>query len=383
MGWIVVGLCFVMGLARDVRAETKVWPKQMQELKTVLFDLTVDLSSQDEFFSKKNSSRIGKNIKQLSKLTHEIKKGEVMAPDSDPSLPILSGILSRETARANDEWVAGNKEYARSVLKTVTQYCFACHSRNQVGPSFSGTVDEKALQNLKRLEKADFYSAVREYDKALAQYIEIVKDPKAGESRILEWEAALTRAMALSVRVKKDPALALGILDVVEASPYSPEFIKSLAKGWRKSTLEWKSESARSLQSSEGYKAESTRLFAKGRNQQQYPADRSGEIEYLRASALVHDWLALGLKGNNLSDALFMAGLSYDALQDLGIWSLHEVYYEMCVTQSPGTDIAKKCFNRLEESLYLGYTGSSGTHLPQGVKRFLDELKSIANGKKS
>jgi hypothetical protein len=110
---------------------------------------------------------------------------------------------------------------------------------------------------------------------------------------------------------------------------------------------------------------------------QQFPQDHAGDVEYLRATALLHQALKNHLNKSKEAETLYLLGRAYEVLDDLGSWNLHESYYEVCVRKAPRTAWAKSCFTRLEASIYQGYSGSSGTHLPAHERERLKELKQM------
>jgi hypothetical protein len=121
---------------------------------------------------------------------------------------------------------------------------------------------------------------------------------------------------------------------------------------------------------------------------QDYPADRAADVEYLRATALLHDALekptdnAPPLTGLERAEGLYLAGQSSEALQDLYLWSTHEFYYEDCIHAAPAAKEGQRCYRRLEATLYRGYTGSRGTQIPKSVVEHLAELRAEAFGQK-
>ena len=46
--------------------------------------------------------------------------------------------------------------------------------------------------------------------------------------------------------------------------------------------------------------------------------------------------------------------------------------------KSPHSNTADLCYRRYEESVYAGFTGSSGTDIPPEIKRRLVELRGLA-----
>ncbi|NJM09967.1 MAG: hypothetical protein HC883_03500 [Bdellovibrionaceae bacterium] len=54
------------------------------------------------------------------------------------------------------------------------------------------------------------------------------------------------------------------------------------------------------------------------------------------------------------------------------------MYYTACIEKVPHSGLAEQCFKAYEESITLGYSGSSGTHIPSAVRKHLNNLKEKA-----
>jgi hypothetical protein len=92
----------------------------------------------------------------------------------------------------------------------------------------------------------------------------------------------------------------------------------------------------------------------------------------------MHDLLGRFPQSSYSAEGLFLIGLSYDVLQDLGLWSLHEMYYQACIEKQPHSRLAQRCFERYKDSIILGYSGSSGMHIPGAVQVDLSRLQALA-----
>jgi hypothetical protein len=108
------------------------------------------------------------------------------------------------------------------------------------------------------------------------------------------------------------------------------------------------------------------------------PSQGHDEVYYLRATSILHEFLRKYPESREMPEALYLIGESYTPLQELGLWNLQEKYFQACIKEAPHTELAEKCYKRFEESVIFGFTGSSGTHLPPGLKRQLKLLKSTA-----
>lgn len=365
------------------------WNKKMQDLYQSLTELMVDISSDQKFNSPSNFKRIENNAKTFADLAHDIsaitrdgktKNGETIeSPDSDPSIPMIASLFADDTRRAYEALKSNHRAYARTILKTVSGYCVGCHTRNNKGPDFAKLAEKPEVKSLTKLEHAEFMAATRQTEKALSEFDNIISDSKTIKERPIEWEKAVRYAMAISVRVKKDPDQALKFADKILNTKEAPTFIRDDAAIWKASIQDWKKEMSRKLMTEEGLYAEALRLINKAKEVQTFPADRAGDIYFLRVSALVHDMLRMAPDGPNAANGLLLLGISYEALRDLNLWSLHEFFYESCVRKAPHTDVAKTCYKHYEQAMYHGYSGSGGLAIPKDVKVKLKELESIAS----
>ena len=386
-GWMsVVVLLSTHAYAGDKPAK---WTVKMHQMANALSEILVDASSVERFIAPKNASRIEANSKKLADLAHDIQKAtqgdktDVISPDGDLSLGLISGLFKEESSRAYQEFKRGNKVYARSILRSIPSYCMGCHTRGTGGPEFGELLPNDKMKGLTDYEKAEAYAAARQYDKALASFESVIKSAKFSRERIVEWERAARYAVAISVRVKKDPKKAIGFVDEVLSSKAIPQFFKDDAEIWKKSLTTWDKEIAETPSSEEGLFAEGQKLMAAALASQTYPADRSGEVIYLRATQVLHDLMKKYPNGSRVPESLYMLGLAYRALQDLNLWSLSDLYFEACIRKAPRTPVASQCFKQYEESMFIGYSGSGGVSIPSDVRKKIMELDGLATGMKA
>jgi len=379
-----LNVSFVVG-AVETPSSNHAWSQKMQELRSVLSELLPDLFSDEQYNSPENFKRIETNVKKLVDLAHAMPDGAstkaktVTIPDEDPSIVLISGLFKDQVLRASQDLRSGRRPYARKVLKTVTNFCIVCHTRSSSPVDFSSLQEEVPKSLTSPLERAEFFDATRQFDRALVEFDKILEDPLAAKDRQLEWERALRYGIATAVRVKRDSNRALALVNRVISSPASPVFLKEEALRWQASLEEWKEEESQKPMTADGLFAEAKDLIARARKLQEYPADRGADILYLRASAALHDFLSQYSGNSNSGEALLLLGDCYETLRDMELWSLHDLYFEACVRQFPHTPIALACYRRYEQSTFLGYTGSAGTSLPTDVRRHMNELRILAD----
>jgi hypothetical protein len=360
--------------------KSKSWNEKMRSLGKTLQALLIDLNSEARFNDPKNFKRIEKNAQEFARLAHDLKpqSKDAPSPDADLSVQIIANQFSSEAEHAVSVLKWGHRGYARNVLKSMTGYCIACHTRSQA-VGIPQLTDKNFVDSLKPLERADFLASTRQFEKALEEYEKILADPQTAANRPFDWERAVRSGLAVAVRVLKSPDRALSIVDRVLATPKAASFLKEQASQWKQSLNSWKAEPVSRPQTEEGYYSLAMKLIADAKSLQKYPADRSADVLYLRASAAVHDLLNFAPNGSRATDALYLAGLAYEVLNDLNLWDAHEFYYIACIQKSPHTEKARQCFRHYEQSIYGGFTGSSGTDIPKDVRdrlRLLDQLSN-------
>lgn len=348
------------------------WTQKMRELQKTLRSLVVDVSSDQRFQDPKNKNRIEANANKLAELAHELKTGP------DPGVSMVAGMFSLEASRAHRELVQGRREYARGLLKSLTGYCISCHTRGSGGPRFPSSELDSALSGLRLMEQAEYHASVRQFDRAFDLLQELIGDAGVSQRSPIEWERAVRYALAIAVRVKQDPDSAQWVADRVGANVRAPYFLKQQSSRWVESIRQWRKETGRKFGTEEGMHAEALRLLASAKEFQKYPADRSADVIYLRATAVLHDLLATYPDGQRTAEALYLAGQCYEVLRDAQLWELHEHYYMACIYKKPRSEIAQGCYRHFEESVYLGYSGSGGVALPDDVLEHLKSLREMA-----
>jgi hypothetical protein len=356
------------------------WSENMRSLMKTMSELLPLVHRKEEFQKAENRKFIEDSTEKLSKLSHNI-NSRSLPPETDPAIGFMAQQFAQDMQRTREALAFGQMEYARLSLRNITGYCIACHTRHGDGTKFPAQVFNSKVSNLNDMEKAEFYTATRQFDLATQFYQKALTDTRA-PLKPLEWEQAAREALALEVRVKRSPEGTMLVIDDIAKSTKATGSIKEDAVEWRKAVTNWMEESGnrrtRLLKVPPAKQIKlAEHLVASAQRRQKYPMDRAGDIEFLRASDILHTALSQGdLKDKEQAQALYLAGVSTEALRDLSFWTMHETLYELCVQKAPKSAFAKKCYQRLEASLTGSYSGSSGTNLPAEVAGKLRELKS-------
>lgn len=366
-----------------VRPEGRAWSSKMQELYKTLVDVLTDVTSDKRFKDPANKYRITNEANRLAVLVHDLTKRKMVSADKDPTLPFVAGLLEEDTKMAALALKKGNRSYARSILRTIPSYCITCHTRNDSGVQFAELPLEPSSKSLTPVERGEFFAATRQFDRAQQEFISVIRDSRTANRYPLDWLKGVRDSLNIAVRVKQDPAQASDIVLAVLDTPGAPAFVKQDAKVWKNSIEDWKNEAPRELKTEDGLHAEALRLMNDAREVQKYPMDRTADILYLRASAVLHQLMQTAPNGNYINEALLLAGVSYEVLNPIESGDLQDLYYEACIRKSPHSEIAQLCYQRYEQSIYFGYTGSAGTDIPDEAISHMIELKTLSQPEKS
>jgi hypothetical protein len=347
----------------------------MQRLSTLLSDVLPDIVS-DAPLSSDATEKVKKITAELKGLAHNIKKESKSSfpPDSDPSLAFLSTLFEKQINLADSALKGGNTEYAKNSLRMVTSYCISCHTRTDQGPSFPSLPLSPKTKSLSPFAKAQLFAATRQFDRSLSEFEKIIKDKSIASQQPIDWGKAVRHAFTLSIRVKQDPIKTEQIMKDIKSLPATPELFREFTKAWETSIAQWKGESKKTFENELALLQEAERLLKKAEGMQKYPLDHSADIEYLRVSVLAHEILSRFPQGTKTAEALLLAGTAYDVLGDRLISPLPELYYEACIEKSPKTPVAKTCYSRYKSNIDFGYTGSSGTSIPEDISTHLKNL---------
>ncbi len=105
------------------------------------------------------------------------------------------------------------------------------------------------------------------------------------------------------------------------------------------------------------------------------------EVEILEIERHLHDIMAKeSLEESQRMRASCALGKTYDMLPSPMYDSLAKRCLIFCIEKYPGSSESREAYEVLRHRVLLGYTGSSGTHLPPIVEKRLEELDTLAQG---
>lgn len=353
------------------------WPSQMQKMAKDVKELLPYLYDHDAFSKLDNRKIVGERLKDFSENAHKIspKMGEKILGE-DPMVKYSLDNLGSDLRRSYRAYEAERFDYSRLMARSALNNCFRCHSVAEPGGTAQWDLTGIEEFKLGAVEKADLLVATRKYDLALQHMERLIESEEFLKDKPFDYESILRRYLALILRVETDPQRALVVLKKVSTGKKLPRYIGEQIEGWKKSLKNWVAEIKTNKKQAQPL--ERAKLHVRRAKQiQQYPQDHAGDVEYLRVTRVLHDYLKSPTTPLNQANALMLLGQAYEVLDELGSWNLHESYYEECIRRAPKSKFAKSCFDRLEASLLQGYSGSSGIHVPASERERLKILKQL------
>lgn len=383
-GMTFILLAWAVSTAWALDSAPEEWRAKMRELSKALSEAVPLLDPDPTRDVKALTSKI-KEIHEISKQLDGKFAHAAQVPDADPALAYIAGLLKSDLERAYASLEKGHTEYAKSVIRNSVSYCVACHTRTQTGKQFPMlSALNEPMKKASWIEKIEYEAATRQFDSVIAEVMKRFEDPAVPGTNSLDLERASRVALSIAVRVKQDPERARFLAEAVSKSASATPYLKTAALAWKKDIADWQSEPRKPLDSEKALLAAARKLIDTGSTEETLVRPNS-EVKLLRASVYMHDLLRRFPESPQTAEALFLIGLSYDTLQELGLWSMHEMYYHACILKSPHTKLAEKCYQKYEDSVTMGYTGSAGTNVPKAVREHLGRLKALAgfNGKRA
>lgn len=360
-------------------AQKNEWSVKMKKMNNTLGQLLTYTSSHSLFSDPKNFKKIESELKDLAQLSHGLKMKETLAAHPDPAVRIFADDFDSYVNEAYVTYKAGHRDYAKQVISSVTQACVNCHSRTDAGVRFGDLPNSKLTQELKGVDLATYLSATRQFDSALKQYQDIVASQEILKKNVWEWQEALNQGLALAIKVKKDPSVALGFVEQALKLNDVPFYVKQNAKEWKVAILQWQDDWKKKRPTSDTELFDGAKqLIARAKNIQQHSMDHAGDVDYLLASALLYELLEKSPQYKKLPEVLFMTGVSLEAVSPRAFDHLPRVFYEECIRKSPHSSIAQSCYTAYEQQVYFAFSGSAGLDLPLDVKAKLNQLKKLA-----
>ena len=348
----------------EIKGTMQVFYKEMSAL--------LPLSLKDEtFLGAKNAKGIQRSLDQLEVTSRKLKA--MTKPFKDEALHLLGQDFHYFSKEASIAFRSGNKHKAQALIQFQSETCMSCHTMRQSAQEpklkldFISQVDYSELGTW---EKARFLTLARQFSASMSEYERLLgSDSLANEEKLLS--NAFNEYMVLGLRVtdslnrvvtffkkiiKKDQPLVLQ--KSLESWVSSMEKVSSIPKPWTVDTAK--------------------KMLKMGANLDEYPADQKGIVFSILASKIIRDLSESQPTApkSSLAEYQYLLGKSELAMDPFGFKSMS--YFARAIRLDPNTKTAQKAFKMYKQHLYLNFSGSSGTNIPEEQMAQLRELSKLA-----
>lgn len=346
---------------------------EMRKFKAIIDGLRPYMTDAQKFNAKENEKEIAAQIEQLRiQIESTAHRGYLIRNDYKTTLAMLSDHV-RSTEKNFD---AGRKDFARYMLHSSLQTCISCHSRLPAN-SAPFLEAEPIAKDKVTFAEAEFLFATRQFSEVTPVFEALVEHYPKNKMAVGDVMEALDYIATLYARILQDPKGGAKAFSSILKQKNLPPFLTEDIAAWRDYFEAWAKQKPFEIENKKDTDviAAAENILKEEKQDPFYLRDRSNNIAFLRASGLLHQFLVRFPDSPLVPQAYYLMGQSYLSLSQQFFTGVDQMYLKQCIQGFPKNPVAKKCYNLLEESIYLGYSGSSGTHVPYDVLQELNKFK--------
>lgn len=307
---------------------------------------------------------------------------QIKTPGFQPSFEVVTDHLDQ----TYENFSTKNKAFAITRLKATAEMCISCHSQLPKGKSHT-------FRNFSAVTRNDFYNdyeygdylfLIRDYTQAIRYYkkeimariaknkaLKALHNSKASNYLDFTIEKSLKRVLTIYTKVFYRPEKAITFFDAYKDEKDLPVSLKEDVKEWLSDLETWKKRRFSGNVTSE---SELTGFIKKYLERD--GDDKPSDVEQLIAAGVLYRFVNSYPKTSSAPQVLFWLGKIDYNLEHSYFYSLSEVYLKNCIKQYSKSPFAKMCFDQYKEHIEMGFTGTSGTNIPDDELEVLNELKS-------
>ncbi len=365
------------------------WKIRMQNMLSDVLTLFPYAFDDTKIIDPASASKLKMSMKSLAKHSSELKKHTAKFTQEDglkidPSFPFIAEAFEREIKSAEYAFRSENSfnPQAQNYLRAAISKCILCHTQSEIGPEIKLDQFKKHFATLSSSDKFLALAATRQFDEAMDEFAKTLRESKIVKTDQFKIDRDSKAALAIAVRVKKDPKRALSLInEIAESGSVSQTLLKDL-KGWKKAVLAWQAETPMELNSDEELFSMAKGLIDSSRRKERSLDDyENASVSLLRASSYLHTLLSSYPNSLLRAKSYILLASTYDLLPGFNLWEIPDEYLGACIKENPHSEIGEKCFQDYKELVVLGYSGSSGIHIPTDVRKHLEKMKELAKQK--
>lgn len=354
---------------------------QMNQAFMALSELIPYITDRTKFMEPKNAPLIEKKIAEMQKAFHSAKHSTIIKEDIfAPSY----NLINENIKGTSEAFKKGKKDYAHWRLKEITSLCLDCHTRipSNISSSFQNgelSIDESKFDDVYNLGIAQLI--VRRYVDAKMSFKRSIQDrliKKEFNDIILPYKQLLL----IDTKVQRNPENLITEFTTQLGHKNLPDEVIKTLKAWISRLQYWKTNKfvLSGLNSDNEVGQFITKELIPLKKRPLY--EDGQDVDLLFVSGLLSNYLFENPSSKKVAEIGYWIGWSEKFLKRENFFGSGDLFLKQCIRKYPSDPVAKKCFEEYEESMNFEFSGSSGTHIPEDVKKELDELRMLVNQKK-
>ncbi|MCB0378710.1 MAG: hypothetical protein KDD33_09475 [Bdellovibrionales bacterium] len=364
MALTLLGSCAHMG--DELKGD---WAKNMRGMAEAYEELIPYIYNSDAFRDPNNKKTISHYITELNTHSGSLDKHVARGlTGDDPLFEVGLKGLKTMINKAAESYYVESYDYSQQLLQASSNYCYKCHVRTSMGPTFlKWDQFEELTKDMNPLDHAKILIATRQFPKAaevLNNYLDKIK--KSDREEQLK---ALKMLMTVTLKNLESPAQARKGISRFSNPDHFKKYGVSL-RSWDSYLEMWQKGQ---LKAKEAHTLIKVHESKKGRG--------VNYVEALHDSIILHKALLSETEKPWRARVYSALGGIYEKFPSLGFWELPESYFEACIYEDPGTKVAKRCYFSLESKLRSTYPKDMDSPLVDRDKTRLLKLKALANKK--
>jgi tetratricopeptide (TPR) repeat protein len=348
----------------------------MHRVFDALSDLLPLSLDSKRFKAAENQAEIARAIGMLGGAVRAIEHhGELR----DPGFRFLSRSLGADVEEIRQRYNWGRLDEARFFVLEATRNCVACHSRLPsarefpLGEKLLSRVDLEAVSHH---ERGQLYVATRQFDRALANWEELFASQELTPSQ-LHLGGYLRDYLTVAIRVQGDLPRARKTLEKLAEQPNLPPYLALRIETWIRDLKTFESERLATTDL-----ARARALVNRVPTARQVPDDAALTVSDLLASSMLLGYIDSAQRRGSSDPAVAEAFYLLGVVEARGVDSYWvpqaEFHLEAAIRLDPHGPMAQQAFSLLEQSMEIGYGGTSPDTLPADLWTKLTELRKLS-----
>ncbi len=368
---------FLFLIAIMVTVKTSAGPTvEMNKAFKAITDLIPYMQDELVFSEKYNQPTIKKHLGELQAAFKAIKHDKVIRQDLfAPSYELLNLTLSNTI----DTFNKGHKEYALWQLQGLTNMCIECHTRLPPDHASSFEVGGNQIDPSKLKDPYSLgisYLIVRRYVDAKASFVRTIQD-KIIKKDMKDIILPFKQILLIEAKVLKNPNNLIAYFGEYSNRNDLPEELRKSLREWIQRVKYWQKKKLfeTELKTDEDVwsfiKKELIHLKTKETMEERY------DVDLLLSSGLLSHYLFNQPNTPVSSEITYWIGWIEKVLGRDDFYSSGDLFFKQCIRRYPQQPVALRCLEEYRESVEFEFSGSSGTHIPDDVKKELNELSAL------